>query len=67
MGAFNDETEASRAYVEPSANDVVRAERALLDVLADGTAKSKDSLLASATDKLGAPASLRVERCEEPR
>lgn len=60
MGPFDDDTEARiRAYVEPSANDIVRAERALLDVLADGTAKSKHSLLASATVKLGAPESLQ--------
>lgn len=59
MSEFGQETEERiRRHVEPSANDVVRAERALLDVLADGTAKPKDGLLSSAIVELGAPASL---------
>ena len=59
VGVFDHETEERiRRYVEPSANDVILAEMALLDVLADGTARSKDGLLASALVKLGAPASL---------
>ena len=59
MGAFDHETEERiRKYVEPSANDVVRAEMALLDVLADGTARSKEDLLAAAIVMLGAAASL---------
>lgn len=59
VSAFDHETEQRiRKYVEPSANDVVLAEMALLDALADGTAKPKDGLLAVAVVALGAPASL---------
>lgn len=59
MGVFDDEIEERiRRYVEPSGNDVMRAERALLDLLADGTAKPKDGLLTGAIVKLGAPPSL---------
>lgn len=59
MTEFGDDTEDRiRRAVEPSANDVIRAERALLDVLADGTARPKDGLLSAAIVALGAPPSL---------
>lgn len=59
MSVFGHDTEELiRQYVEPTPNDVVHAELALLDLLADGTARSSQGLLAEVMGRLGAPQSL---------
>jgi hypothetical protein len=59
MSGFGDETEELiRQHVEPTLNDIVRAEVALLDVLVDGTARLSQGLVAEVISRLGAPQSL---------